>query len=517
MPKLQRSRKLRGLLFGNTLYRHLMSVGLIRLHPSPSHAVEPSTALQGRPPVPVRKVAEYFIDRGLKRGRQFLHETKNTLTHAAHEVSDTLRATPGAVGTVISQKLDVLDTELTAAVMNAKGLTDISRLPNANKLATESTPRGELRVVARDLDETRPSASAPPSMNPGTLTMLLWADAQHGFAQADALRQAGKPLAARERELVQVMDTGLNFVPWLGGAYATGRLAYGVKNWVNRKVPFLRDAPNVFDWTALQVGKINSHFMPKAWGGGTALPKPVRTGHVPDTFEFLHAGGSTLGAATVASAVGQHDLNVYLNTDMAHVLLNASDAARNVTFVFGDLSVALWVTPLNARPPLLSGLDNHSNPYVFRDKSGFGYVDIPVLGTELGAGWRLGSSDYAIGTRFVLRPGSVHVPLSLERSDKEGPRDNKLVWRIGAFLMHSGFYPTAFVGPANYGRRETASMSQIRGITTRHGTTVGKQFENRNASQEVASINPAFGYGPIEAGRTPDYVLSPRRLLGLSD
>ncbi len=494
-----------------------MPIGFTRIHDTPLPAVEVSTALQRRPPVPVRKVAEYFVDRGLERGRQLLNEATDTLTHVAQEASHTLLAAPGAIDTVISQKLDALDAELTATVMNAAGLTDISRLPNAHKLTTQSTPRGQLQVMARTLDETLPSASAPPSMNPRTQISLLWADTVHGLRQAEALRKAGQPLAAREKELVQVMDTALDAMPWFFGAYATGRLAYAAKNWATSKVPLLRDAPNLFDWSALQVGKINSHFMPKAWGGGTALPKPVRTGHVPDTFELLHAGGTAIGAPSVASAVGNHDLNVYLNTDMAHVLLNASDAARNVTFVFGDLSVALWVTPLNARPPLLSGLDNHSNPYIYRDKTGFGYVDIPVLGTELGAGWRLGSSDYAIGTRFVLRPGSVHAPISVERSDKEGPRDNKLVWRIGAFIMHSGFYPTVFAGPASYGLRDTASMSQIRGITTRHGTTVGKQFENRNSSQEVASINPAYGHGPIEAGRTPDYVLSLRKLLGWSD
>ncbi len=463
-----------------------------------------------RPAIPVGKVMLHFWDRGVARVQALGQHIQDQVIRTAHEVSDTLQVAPSAAAQVVSAKLDALDAHLTAAFMNGAGLTDISRLPNAHKLATEQTATGTLRVSVRSpLHEETPWAHAPNSFNPSVVLMQHWHQAATAFEKAQALRQAGRPLQARKEELVQVFDTALYLAPWFAGAFALGKLGDFIKS----KLPF-QNPINLTDRRAAWVAQINQRFMPPSWGGRAALPAPVKVNHVPDTFETLRTGSAIMGVASVAAQAPHHDLNVYLNTDIAHTLFNASVDAHNVSFVYGDLSGSLWLAPLNARPPLLSGLDNHSNPYVFRDKKSYGYADIPILGIELGAGWRLGSSDYAIGSRFVVRPANVQVPIALERSEKEGPRNNKLIWRVGASALHMGFYPTAFVGPTNYGIRETASMSQIRGLHTSNGTDIARKFENRNSSQEVLSINPAYGYGPIEAGKTPDYVFSPRRWLG---
>lgn len=471
-----------------------------------------------RAPVPMRKVAEYLFNRHVTHAQSLGRQVDQGVRTVAHEAAVTARVAPAAVAQFVGNKVDALDAHLTAAVMNGAGLTDITRLPNRHKLSTTQTSGELLHVTVRDpLNETAPPP-LPHSLKPGMLLAQQWANTADAWAQADALRQAGQAHAARQKELVEVLDTALYFVPWLGSAYGLGRLAHLAKS----KLPS-QSALNFTDRRATWVAQLNMRHMPQSWVGNATLPKAVKTHHVPDTFETLRTGGTLIGAGSVAATLPQHDLNVYLDTDLAHTLFNASTAARNVTAVFGDLSLSLWITPFNVRPPLLSGLDNHSNPYIFRDKTGFGYVDIPILGMELGAGWRLGTADYAIGTRFVARPGNVQIPISLERSQKEGAgesaatRQNKLVWRIGASLLHMGVYPTVFAGPANYGIRETASMSQVRGLVTRHGAHVDQKFENRNSSQEVLSINPAYGYGPIEAGKVPDFSFALRKWVGWSE
>lgn len=456
------------------------------------------------------------------------------LTQARREVSDTARAAPGAALHTWNNMLDLANSigktgkslgtagtdwihaQATAATLNAAGISHIDNLRNAHHLSLTQTPDGRRKVAVKEnLDSTGAAAEQMHALtagasallkHPGSTVARYIGDFVHRFDEAQTLRESGQTVAARQIELEQLFDAGAHLIPILGGAYGVGRLV----QWVGKQVKN-PNTPALSDRRARFVAQVNSRLMPARLGGGTPLPEAVMQNHVPSAFEAIRTGIMTVGAGSIAGSAANNELKVYVNTDMAYRLFNASDAAFNVSFVFGDLKASLWFAPFNIRPPLLSGIDNHSNPYLFRDKKGFGYVDIPILGTELGAGWRQGESDYAVGTRYVLRPANVQLPLSFEHTEKHGTtRALKLIGRIGVSPLHAGVYPTVFVGPANYGFRQTASMSQLIGRVQAARLTGGKKFENRNSHQDVYSINPAFGYGDIEAGKTPDFVWSLR-------